>query len=337
MLQDKEDERLTVPEGWRDAPFTREDNPRGLLSESSFSVLFPKYRESYLSKVWPLVKELLTDHGIEPELDLIKGSLTVKTTRKAFDPFMIIKARDLITLLARSVDLEQAKRILEDDVACDIIKIGSMVAKKDRFVKRRKRLIGPGGTTLKAMECLTDCYVAVQGNTVAALGPHRGLKEVRKIVEDCMNNIHPFFTIRTIMEKHDLAKNPDMKNQSWEPYLPQYKSKNISKRKQPLKKKTKKAYTPFPPPQPESKIDKELASGEYFLKEDERKQRKTELKKQKQSQSKQDRQKKRDRAFVAPEESAQPPKKKAKAEDTAKVDLKKLKAKFVGLKKSKSS
>ncbi|RUS76390.1 hypothetical protein EGW08_015841 [Elysia chlorotica] len=337
MLQDKEDDRLTVPEGWRDAPFTKEDNPRGLLAESSFSVLFPKYRESYLSKVWPLVKELLSDHGIEPELDLIKGSLTVKTTRKAFDPFMIIKARDLITLLARSVDLEQAKRILEDDVACDIIKIGSMVAKKDRFVKRRKRLIGPGGTTLKAMECLTDCYVAVQGNTVAALGPHRGLKEVRKIVEDCMNNIHPFFTIRTIMEKHDLAKNPDMKNQNWEPYLPQYKSKNISKRKQPLKKKKKKAYTPFPPPQAESKIDKELASGEYFLKEDERRQRKTELKKQKQTQSKQDRQKKRDRAFIPPEESAQPLKKKIKTDESVKVDLKKLNTKFKNMKKTKSS
>ena len=300
-------------------------------------MLFPKYRESYLSKVWPLVKELLSEHGIEPELDLIKGSLTVKTTRKAFDPFMIIKARDLITLLARSVDLEQAKRILDDDVACDIIKIGTMVAKKDRFVKRRKRLIGPGGTTLKAMECLTDCYVAVQGNTVAALGPHSGLKEVRKIVVDCMNNIHPFFTIRTIMEKHDLAKNPEMRFQNWEPYLPQYKSKNISKRKQPLKKKKKKAYTPFPPPQPESKIDKELASGEYFLKEDERKQRKTELKKQKQNQSKQDRQKKRDRAFIAPEESEQPSKKKLKADDSGKVDLKKLKAKFKKVKPGKIS
>ncbi|GFO03196.1 krr1 small subunit processome component homolog [Plakobranchus ocellatus] len=328
MLQDKEDDRLTVPEGWKDAPFTREDNPRGLLAESSFSVLFPKYRESYLSKVWPLVKELLTEHGIEPDLDLIKGSLTVKTTRKAFDPFMIIKARDLITLLARSVDLEQAKRILEDDVACDIIKIGSMVVKKERFVKRRKRLIGPGGTTLKAMECLTDCYIAVQGNTVAALGPHRGLKEVRKIVEDCMNNIHPFFTIRTIMEKHDLAKNPEMRHQNWEPYLPQYQSKNISKRKQPLKKKKKKAYTPFPPPQPESKIDKELASGEYFLKEDERRQRKTELKKQKQNQSKQDRQRKRDKAFIAPEESNHSVKRKAIDGASSKVDLKKLKTKF---------
>lgn len=298
-------------------------------------MLFPKYRESYLTKVLPLVKEVLSEHAVEVEMDLIKGSLSVKTTRKTYDPYIIIKARDLITLLARSVDLEQAKRVLEDDVACDIIKIGSMVSKKERFVKRRSRLIGPGGTTLKAIECLTDCYVAVQGNTVAALGPHRGLKEVRKIVEDCMNNIHPYFTIRTIMEKHDLAKNPDLRNENWEAYLPHYKGKNISKRKQPLKKKTKKAYTPFPPPQQESKIDKELASGEYFLKEHERKQQKTELRRQKQKQSKQDRQQKRDKSFIAPEEPHEPQQKKAKVENNSKVNLDKLKQKFKKISKKK--
>lgn len=30
----------------------------------------------------------------------------------------------------------------------------------------------------QALELLTNCYVMVQGNTVSALGPHSGLKEV---------------------------------------------------------------------------------------------------------------------------------------------------------------
>ncbi len=81
----------------------------------------------------------------------------------------------------------------------------------------------------QALELLTNCYVMVQGNTVSALGPHGGLKEVRptaaqfslnnsnndecrnklcvsflqvrKVVLETMKNIHPIYNIKVDEER----------------------------------------------------------------------------------------------------------------------------------------
>ena len=50
--------------------------------------------------------------------------------------------------------------------------------------------------SFQAIELLTQCYVLVQGNTVSVMGPFKGLKEVRRIILDCMKNIHPIYRIK---------------------------------------------------------------------------------------------------------------------------------------------
>ncbi|KPM44361.1 KRR1 small subunit processome component [Neonectria ditissima] len=301
---------------WKVDTFTPKDNLGGTFTEeSSFATLFPKYREIYLKEAWPLVTRALEKSGIACTLDLIEGSMTVKTTRKTFDPASILNARDLIKLLARSVPAPQAIKILEDGVACDIIKIRNLVRNKERFVKRRQRILGPNGSTLKALELLTQTYILVHGNTVSAMGPYKGLKEMRRVVEDCMANIHPIYHIKELMIKRELAKDPELANESWDRFLPNFKKKSLSQRRVPLNvtDKTKKTYTPFPPAPEKSKVDMQIESGEYFLGKEAKDRAAQNERREKQKSRKEEKSKEREAEFVPPEESGRPKKKRKKS------------------------
>lgn len=78
-------------------------------------------------------------------------------------------------------------------------------------------------------------------------------------------------------------KNPSLANESWDRFLPKFKKTNVKRRKFKVKERAV-----FPPPPTESKVsqelvkqahistvihtqvDKELTSGEYFLKQQKR-------------------------------------------------------------------
>jgi ribosomal RNA assembly protein len=310
--------------------FKATDNAGGTFAEeSSFATLFPKYREIYLKQSWPLITKSLEKHGIACTLDLVEGSMTVKTTRRTWDPAAVLKARDLIKLLSRSVPAPQAVKILEDEMACDVIKIRTLVRNKDRFVKRRQRILGPSGSTLKALELLTNTYILVQGNTVSAMGSYKGLKEVRRVVEDCMENIHPIYHIKELMIKRELAKDPELVNENWERFLPHFKRRTLSKRRKPFKvtAKSTKVYTPFPPPQEKSKIDLQIESGEYFLGKHAKDRAKKEERLEKQKEKRVEKQKQREQAFGPPKEDVLERKRKKRkhGDDVQNISVKKLK------------
>lgn len=286
---------------WKLEKFDPSWNESGMLEVSSFSTLFPVYREKYLQEAWPLVKAALKEYGVACDLNLVEGLMTVSTTRKTKDPYIIMKARDLIKLLSRSVPAPQAIKILGDEMQCDIIKIGNLVRNKERFVKRRQHLVGPNSSTLKALEILTGCYILVQGNTVAAMGSFKGLKMVRRIVEDCLENkMHPVYHVKILMLKRELANDPAMANENWDRFLPKFKKKNVQQKK--VKSREKKTNTPFPPPQTPRKIDKDFETGEYFLSAKKKSAKKWQEKQEQQMNKVAEKKRKREAAFVPPQE-----------------------------------
>ncbi|CAK9002260.1 unnamed protein product [Durusdinium trenchii] len=258
---------------WKPVSMSKEDVPSTgvLMEESSFATLFPQYREQYLKQVWPDVKSLLAEH------------------RSACKP-------------------EQARK-REDEVYCDIMKIGGLVRSKERFVKRRQRLVGPNGSTLKAIELLTQCFVLVQGQTVSIMGSIKGIKQVRRIVEDCFHNIHPIYHIKELMIRRELEKDPELKNENWERFLPHFKNRNVQRKKLKTKKAKKKTKDVFPPQPAPRKEDLQMESGEFFLNEKERQLRQRIAKREAQQAKSAEKRRERAKEYEPPVPKAKKPKK----------------------------
>jgi ribosomal RNA assembly protein len=98
-----------------------------------------------------------------------------------------------------------------------------------------------------------------------------------------------------------LEKDPELKNQNWDRFLPKFKKKNV-KRKKPEYVKEKKTRSVFPPAQMPSKIDLQIESGEYFLSQEAKQMKKAQEKLEKQKEGIEKNKRRREEAFIAPKE-----------------------------------
>jgi len=93
------------------------------------------------------------------------------------------------------------------------------------------------------------------------------------------------------------ARGPDVNPNS----IPVYQQSTSQPAPAPAPKK--KTYTPFPPPQQPSKLDMQLASGEYFLKPHDKERIEKKQKQQKQNDKAEAKRATREEDFIAPPET----------------------------------
>lgn len=106
------------------------------------------------------------------------------------------------------------------------------------------------------------------------------------------------------MIKRELRADPALATENWDRFLPHFKKRTLAKRKKPLKvvDKSRKVYTPFPPPREKSKVDLQIESGEYFLGRQANERREREEREERQRGRAEERRREREVGFVPPKE-----------------------------------
>merc|ERR1712113_1189079 len=144
---------------------------------------------------------------------------------------------------------------------CDIIKINDLVRQKKK-AKLILQLKGPNGSTLKALELLTNTHIFIMGNTVSVIGAVKNIGAACRVIIECFKNIHPIYHLKSLIFRRKLMSQITFLHDNLEQFLPKFNKNtkclhlpNLRVKISILRFKSK-----------QSKLDIQLESGEYFIK-----------------------------------------------------------------------
>ncbi|MCI4371427.1 MAG: KH domain-containing protein [Thermoplasmata archaeon] len=107
--------------------------------------------------------------GTRIAVDSATGEVTIDESG-ALDPVLALKARDVVTAMARGFSEDRAFRLLDEDAYIEVLDIKDFAHSRNRVAQIRARLIGTRGKTRRLIEELTGAEVSVWGHTIALIG-----------------------------------------------------------------------------------------------------------------------------------------------------------------------
>lgn len=254
MSKDNKSDAKVESRALKDVIFDESRVKHPFLDVSTFEVLFPKHRVQYLKSIEAYAIKASELKKVHFEVDYDKFIMRVSTTDKTRDPYIIIKAYEMIQLLGRGVTLENAVKVLEDGMASEILQARMLCSTEKVFERRRLRLFNP--KILKSIELITKTHVLVSNKTVCIVGEYRGVHEAKNIIVKCFENVHPAFELKKLIIKKKLMK--ENVEGDWERFLPNIKKTHSKKKK--MGRKT----GGMPKEIQERKEDIQMQTGEYF-------------------------------------------------------------------------
>lgn len=226
------------------------------LETSTFEVLFPKHRATYLQSIDKYISKACDIKKVCFEADYDKCIMRVSTTSRTRDPYIIIKANELIQLLGKGVTLENAVKVLEDGFMSEIIPIHMISSNRKIFERRRQRLLNP--KILNSLELITKCHILITNKNACIVGDYRGVNDAKGVVIKCFENVHPAFELRALIIKKKLAR--DSVEGDWDRFLPKIKKTHSDR------KIRARISGGMPEEIRDRKEDIEMQTGEFYAK-----------------------------------------------------------------------
>ncbi len=103
--------------------------------------------------------------------------------KKAGDPFLAYRARDVVKAIGRGFAPEKALELLEDGISFFLVDLEEFSKNEKTLMRLRSRLIGEGGKCRRVFEETLGIYMSVYGDTVGVIGPDDAVAIARGGIE----------------------------------------------------------------------------------------------------------------------------------------------------------
>lgn len=119
--------------------------------------------------------------GVTVVVDGQSGEVTIRSASVDSDP---LRAGSVIEAIARGFSPHRALKLLDPEMALEVLDIRDFAGKSENNLERIKgRIIGLHGKSRRVIEELTKCDISVYGKTVAIIGEATELRLAKDAIE----------------------------------------------------------------------------------------------------------------------------------------------------------
>jgi ribosomal RNA assembly protein len=100
------------------------------------------------------------------------------------NPLSVLRAKDVVTAIARGFPPEKAFQLFDEDIMLDVLSLRDIFGKSESDIQRVKgRVIGREGKSRRNIEEITQAQLSVFGHTIGIIGNYDALSLAREGVE----------------------------------------------------------------------------------------------------------------------------------------------------------